>query len=424
MAPKVILLDLDGTLTNTADPAFKTRKDGKEATCPDDIPILDGAAEFVAQLKRDGFSPAIVSDSHPRYVEPIAKQFFDIPSLSLADKPNISKAQLFIESTFPSFELSNSMVIGDTWLDVEMARGLGIPSVLVNLYNAVAIEERDGIGQMWKHLKSGPTFVASSFSEIRQIIDSPEDHLSAAEGSIIGHVAKRAFKIYERKDASGYVAFRSIGRQAVGDCDSFEIAACYAEFQRKNRSRDLIDALSRAITRYLASVKEAAPGIEWHILTHIPDKKTTQPPNKMGELASAIQCGIAKANIFAWASEMDGTIRSCPTYGDRRKFVKDFLGMKDDANVRGKNIVILDDQITTAATAHHSSALLRGAGARSILFISPFFMTSSVTARKICSKCGKRMQLKIRKLDGNRFYSCTPPAFRGNGCGHIENYHE
>jgi hypothetical protein len=32
------------------------------------------------------------------------------------------------------------------------------------------------------------------------------------------------------------------------------------------------------------------------------------------------------------------------------------------------------------------------------------------------------MKIQMRKSDGNRFYSCTPPQYRGTGCGHMENY--
>ena len=35
--------------------------------------------------------------------------------------------------------------------------------------------------------------------------------------------------------------------------------------------------------------------------------------------------------------------------------------------------------------------------------------------------CGKAMKIKIKKSDGKKFYSCMPPKFGGNGCGHIEN---
>ena len=47
----IILLDLDGTLTNTANVSFKPMKDGKEETNLSRIPIFDGAREFVNTLK-------------------------------------------------------------------------------------------------------------------------------------------------------------------------------------------------------------------------------------------------------------------------------------------------------------------------------------------------------------------------------------
>ena len=37
----------------------------------------------------------------------------------------------------------------------------------------------------------------------------------------------------------------------------------------------------------------------------------------------------------------------------------------------------------------------------------------------ICPICGKPMIMKIRRSDGHRFYSCTPPKYGGDGCGFI-----
>ena len=71
---KIILVDLDGTLTDTAHVNFKAQKDGQSETIVENIPIIKGAVEFLKKLKELGHIPVIISDSHPRYVDPIAQQ--------------------------------------------------------------------------------------------------------------------------------------------------------------------------------------------------------------------------------------------------------------------------------------------------------------------------------------------------------------
>ena len=47
----IILLDLDGTLVNTANSSFKQMKDGVIETNPTCVPVISGAKEFVAALR-------------------------------------------------------------------------------------------------------------------------------------------------------------------------------------------------------------------------------------------------------------------------------------------------------------------------------------------------------------------------------------
>lgn len=80
----------------------------------------------------------------------------------------------------------------------------------------------------------------------------------------------------------------------------------------------------------------------------------------------------------------------------------------------------MDDQLTTGATAWFVIKKLKQFGARNILFIAMFQMILAVNDNEIiCPHCGRPMDLKIRRSDGMRFYSCTPPKYKGNGCGFI-----
>ena len=94
----ILLIDLDGTLTDTAHEKFKPYKDGLEETDLSKIPLIPGAKEFINKLQSDGHKPVIISDSHPKYVNKIANDIFKIPALSLADKPNPTKTANYLQT--------------------------------------------------------------------------------------------------------------------------------------------------------------------------------------------------------------------------------------------------------------------------------------------------------------------------------------
>lgn len=91
MDTKILLIDLDGTLTDTANPYFKPMKDGLIETDLSKVPIIAGAIEFINDQKSKGNIPIITSDSHPKYVKKIANEIFKIDFIYLTDKPNIEK---------------------------------------------------------------------------------------------------------------------------------------------------------------------------------------------------------------------------------------------------------------------------------------------------------------------------------------------
>ncbi len=72
-----ILIDLDGTLTDTAHESFKPFKDGLKETDVGSIPLIKGAVEFIKRLRTEGHNPIIVSDSHTKYVSKISEQLFN-----------------------------------------------------------------------------------------------------------------------------------------------------------------------------------------------------------------------------------------------------------------------------------------------------------------------------------------------------------
>jgi len=141
----------------------------------------------------------------------------------------------------------------------------------------------------------------------------------------------------------------------------------------------------------------------------------------MRDFFNLIQTLIPKINLFKWLDTVDGSIRNRTNYRERRGFIEANLKILPEIDLTNKSIIIIDDQFTSGGTAYEITNILRKKGARNILFFTLFFMTSSVSSNRNCSQCGKPMQLKIKKSNGTKFFSCTPPQYRGNGCGHIEN---
>ncbi len=122
---KYLLIDLDGTLINTANIRedilehiqLTMMKKGELETDLSQIQIFEGATNFLTNAKSLGFECIIVSDSHPKYVNPIVEKYFRQycnVALSLADKPNTSRTLKFLEQHNIDISSSICYVIGDS----------------------------------------------------------------------------------------------------------------------------------------------------------------------------------------------------------------------------------------------------------------------------------------------------------------------
>jgi len=140
----IILLDLDGTLTDTAHQKYKSMKDGVTQTIISQIPAFEGAEDFIINLKMRGHTPIIVSDSHSKYVKPIAEQIFKVAYVALTDKPNTRSITEYIMSdpilNESYVDKDNFIMVGDSWLDIELGRRLNIRTILTKFYTASEIE--------------------------------------------------------------------------------------------------------------------------------------------------------------------------------------------------------------------------------------------------------------------------------------------
>jgi len=419
----IVLIDLDGTLTDTTHEQFKPFKDGLQDTDLSKIPLFTGALEFIEELKAKGHIPIIISDSHPKYVNKISNEIFKISALSLADKPNPTKTANYLQTTLNGVATKeNTIVVGDTWLDIEMGRSLNFPTILTNFYSATSEENRDGIGQDWKHLKSGATFFVNKFEEIHDIMLNPLQNLLAVEGIFQNNNTIKAVRFKTTRYPERFIAYRTLGRQQAGECDIFAVADKYFEFQRADRTQDTLQKLGKATANFLSFVQQSMTNITWDYFTFVSDKKTTQPPNKLSELFDLIETTIPKQKFILWAEEIEGSIRNQKNYKSRKEFVDKHIFLSNDTDLKGKNIIILDDQFTTGGTAYSICEKFIEKGVKNIIFVTLFYLITTVESERVCPYCGTKLQVKINRNRGTRFLSCVPQKFGGKGCGNfIEN---
>lgn len=434
----LIFLDLDGTLINTVHPDWKPYKDGQKDYPVSQIPIFTGVKEFIASRKAKGDFLVIVSDSHPRYVNPIA-DMLGVEALSLADKPNNKKILEFLDS-HPQYKQmvaeGNCLMVGDTKLDIELGRRIGALTCWILPYQIIdeIKDERDGVGDEMASKKMGPTFAVKTLTELERIIDSPLDNLYSIESSFAGGKSFRAIRFSDNRYIDGsYSCIRCLARQEQGACDKYARADKYYLMSNPNRTQDLLQSLANGISTYINQPVIMNQG--WDYFTYLTDKVSTVPANKMKAIFDLVSTSITKCELLKWSDSTQGSLRNRNLYNERKAFLEQFLTVsipkekvidlfgeeiEQPISIQGKNIIVLDDQLTTGATAWHVIHKLKEKGAKNILFIAMFQMVLAVNNNDvICPICGKPMIMKIRRSYGHRFYSCTPPKYRGDGCGFI-----
>ena len=437
----LIFIDLDGTLVNTVHPSWKPYKDGQEnylvGNFVDKVPVFNGAKDFIRSRKSKGDTLIVVSDSHFRYVKPICKML-GLDNVSLADKPNTKKLNEYLDlhpDDKVQVENRNTFFIGDTKLDIEIGRKIGAKTIWFLPYQITdeIKDERDGIGDEMLCRKMGPTYETRTFQDIETILDSPLDNLYSVEAAFAGYQSPKSIKFsYNRYRDGSYACIRCLARQEQGVCDSYGCGDKYFMMSNPQRTPDFLQKLAKGISTYIN--QNAIKGQHWDYFTYLTDKRSTIPPNKMKGVFDLVETDVKKILLLKWADNVQGSLRNKNLYQERQTFLQEYLSVEcpketttdileqyneQQISLSGKNIVVLDDQLTTSATAWYVIRKLKEKGAKNILFIAIFQMILAVNNDVLCPMCGKPMLLKIRRSDGHRFYSCTPPQYKGNGCGYI-----
>ncbi len=265
----------------------------------------------------------------------------------------------------------------------------------------------------------GPTYIAKNFAELIEIIQRPIENLLAIEAVFQNVNSSKAVKFLHRPYADGFATFRCLARQEDGECDKYARADKYFQIDNPNRTYEFIFSLAQATSNYLAEVA-GFPNFHWHYFTYVSDKKTTIPANKMNEIFDLLESPFPKISLFEWNENLTGSLRNQPNYEARRTFIANNLHTKGGIDLNNKNIIVLDDQFTSSATANEICNQLRNRGVKNIIFIALFYLILPIVS-KSCPRCNKPLKIKIRRNNGNRFYSCLPPQFGGQGCGYTEN---
>ena len=399
-----LLIDLDGTLTDTTSEKFKNIRDIRDHPFdPQKIPLIEGAVDFVRHVKDLGHTVAIVSDSQTSYVERMANEVFGVPCLSLTDKPNTEKICPFLHEMFDfpnNAKAEDFLFIGDTELDIHIARRLKIPSVF--------------FGDDFE-LKLGATYYCKNYQDILKILEKPATHRFVLEDKA---GQQTAVFLNEQNRNDGYTTVCGLARQHQGLCDKFGALIRYNDFQSATRSVEFVQEIAEDTSRYLRDVVCAHPDkFSWDYITCVPDKKTTLPPQKMGNFLLAIDTPIPKVPIFSWSDDTEGSIRDQGATNNRIDFVNRFLLVQQEPSLNGKNVIVLDDNYTTGATTNALSEKLLNEGVQNILFLCLFYLADDVPSETNCPNCGKILQVKTNRTHGNRFLACVPPRYGGMGCG-------
>lgn len=418
---RAVFLDLDGTIVDTNDSRWDEIKYGKQFFDPRIVPLTIFALKIIHFLNESKIDAWIVSDSAESYVSKMAAHLgFGKKYLSNCQKPNTQKFCSKFCSIFSISPNDNNfgkdfIFIGDTSLDIHMARRLGMPSILVdNLYKSQGFYKKSNMGS---------TYICRTPEDVIEVLKNPELKRLPLESSLGSTSSTLNFNVLQD---GRRIIFKGLARQLRGAGDWISALYFYNKIHSENPDEDFIKKLAEKLSTWVGSVvNDLDNKYNWSIITWTPDKETTKPKNKMKNLVARVESKALITQIFKWKDDVDGSVRRISTEIDRTIFLDKYLYLDPDTKnlISGKDIIVIDDQYTTGATAKKISNELISAGARNVLFVALFYITDDVPPGIICPVCNLEVMIKTNKKKGNQFYSCAPRIY-GNtvdGCGWTKN---
>lgn len=416
---RVVFFDLDGTLVDTAGREWEDVKYGRKYFSADDIPLKPGALQLLANLRSQGCQLWIVSDSSSAYVRKMSEHLgFGRAYLANCGKPNTIKFEAAFFNYYNYFQGDERirlecLFVGDSHLDIQIARRLGMPSLLVD-------SEYKGRGR-FKKAALGSTYICRCLSEVHAIVMAPISSKLVLEDPNGGMSTCISLDV---KSENRKVITKGLARQLRGAGDWPQALHVYSKLHEAKRDEIYLNNLSDRLSTWLRTVCESSSGkFDWSVITWAPDKESTIPPNKMRDLVSRIDTHLAIEPLFEWKAGVDGSVRRLTSYASRVEFLKNNLFLRECVDIRGRDIVVIDDQFTTGATSQRMIDDLIEAGARNVLMVILFYIADDVLPGLKCPMCNLDVLIKTNKKTGDRFYSCAPMRF-GNvvdGCGWSED---
>jgi amidophosphoribosyltransferase len=238
---------------------------------------------------------------------------------------------------------------------------LGVNAVIENLLGsfslvildgereeAFAMRDRFGFKPLWIGESSGKAIITSEDSLITAIGGFPIREVNPGECVYI------------------YPDGRFLTGQPV---ESFPML-CHFEFQYFSRWESHMMGKSVRDVRYqegLELAKEFMPE-DIDIVTYLPE--TPRPAADAYGRAVKEKRGLRESPVQEIFYKMKPKDRSYMG-GDRKRNIRENLYIKDDADVKGKVVIILEDSIVTANNIEWAAELLRSKGAKKV-YVTPF----------------------------------------------------
>lgn len=181
---------------------------------------------------------------------------------------------------------------------------------------------------------------------------------------------------------------------------------------------DMLLKIANSAKLYLFDGKESID-----IVTVVPNKPGKHPRleqmlKQMEELASSTGIKIEfRTDLLYFDTAATSSLRSLSAH-ERRMEQEQHLHVHP-VNLSGKNILIIDDVITTGATIGKAIRLLEQQGASSVHGIGIAKTVSIPEDTKPCPMCHRDMMIMKNRDTGERFWSCSG-YFESQACKHTE----